>query len=47
MIPEDAAAGDMISIVVAVTDNGAPALTRYAQAIVTVAAPTAGETPAQ
>ncbi len=47
VVPSDAADGDMISIVVAVTDNGTPALTRYAQYMITVAVPPAEEAPAQ
>lgn len=35
-VPADAAVGDYFNIVLEVTDNGAPSLTRYAQAIVTV-----------
>lgn len=35
-VPADAAVGDYFNIVLSVTDDGAPALTRYAQAIVTV-----------
>lgn len=40
-VPKDAADGDYFNIVFAVTDNGTPALTRYAQAIVKVIAPPA------
>ena len=35
-VPADAQPGDVFNIVFEATDNGAPALTRYAQAIVTV-----------
>lgn len=35
-VPADAAAGDYFNLVLEVTDNGAPSLTRYAQVIVTV-----------
>ena len=34
-VPADAAEGDYFNLVLEVTDNGAPALTRYAQVIVT------------
>lgn len=37
-VPTDAVAGDLFNLVLEVTDNGSPALTRYAQVIVTVAA---------
>lgn len=42
-VPEDAQEGDLFNIVLEVTDDGAPALTRYAQAIVTVLVPAAEE----
>ncbi len=42
-VPADAQEGDYFNIVLEVTDNGAPALTRYAQAIVTVKAAPAEE----
>lgn len=35
-VPEDAKEGDTFNLVLEVTDEGAPALTRYAQVIVTV-----------
>ena len=35
-VPADAQPGDVFNLVFEATDNGAPALTRYAQAIVTV-----------
>ena len=35
-IPADAKKGDVFNLVLEVTDDGEPALTRYAQAIVTV-----------
>ncbi len=37
-VPADAVEGDYFNLVLEVTDNGEPALTRYAQVIVTVAA---------
>lgn len=37
-VPEDAQEGDYFNLVFEVTDNGSPALTRYAQAIVNVVA---------
>ena len=38
-VPQDAADGDYFNLVFEATDNGEPALTRYAQAIVKVVAP--------
>ena len=36
-VPADAVVGQTIQLVLAVTDDGAPALTRYARVVVTVA----------
>lgn len=35
-VPEDAQPGDYFNLVLEVSDNGSPSLTRYAQVIVTV-----------
>lgn len=43
-VPADAQPGDIFNIVFEATDNGAPALTRYAQAIITVMEAPAEET---
>ena len=45
-VPDDAKEGDLFNLVLAVTDDGEPALTRYAQVLVTVKAAPADAAPA-